>query len=236
MFDAGAPHQDQVPPFASTGPDGHRGRMRARLLLRGPEGLADYEILEMLFFLGIPRRDTRPLAKATINRFGSLHAVLGAPAALLRLAGVDGLSAGVIEVVGESARRLARAERRSRPLLSDIGRLFEHLDLPARLARPPHLAALLLNNRNQLLDELHCADTQAPASVAQAVARRALQTHATALILATCRPGMAPEVTEQDASVTGCVLRSARVLSVVLHDHWVLGEGEAVSLRRKGLL
>ena len=236
MHDATALAQGGAPPFPSTGTDGHRGRMRARLLVRGPDGLADYEILEMLLFLGIPRRDTGPLAKATINRFGSLQAVLDAPAALLRLAGLDGLSASVIELVSESARRLARAEQRSRPLLSDLGRLVDHLDLPARMARPPHLVALLLNNRNQLLAELHCPDTQDAAAVAEAVARRALQAHATALILATCRPGAPPLVTDRDAAVTGCVARGARILSIALHDHWVFGAGEPVSLKRKGLL
>ncbi|MHA4801761.1 hypothetical protein, partial [Enterococcus faecium] len=60
-------------PFPSTGPHGHRARMRARLLARGGAGLADYEIIEMLLFLGIPRGDTKPLAKAAINRFGSLE-------------------------------------------------------------------------------------------------------------------------------------------------------------------
>ena len=59
------------PAFASIGPHGHRQRMRERLLARGPGGLADYEILEMLLFLGIRRGDTKPLAKAAINRFGA---------------------------------------------------------------------------------------------------------------------------------------------------------------------
>lgn len=224
-------------PFPSTGPEGHRGRLRARLLIRGPDGLADYEILEMLLFLGIPRRDTAPLAKATINRFGSLQAVLDAPATLLRLAGLDGLSASVLELVAESARRLARAEQRSRPLISDTARLLDHLDLPERMARPPHRVALLLNNRNQLLAELHCAPAQPPAQAAEAVARRALETHATALILATIRPHAAdPGVTDEDAEVTGCIGRAARILSIALHDHWIFGQGPPVSLKRKGLL
>lgn len=236
MLEAAAVSHAHAVPFPSTGPDGHRGRMRARLLQRGPDGLADYEILEMLLFLGIPRRDTRPLAKATINRFGSLPAVLDAPAPLLRQAGLDGLSAGMVELVAESARRLARAERRSRPLLGDMGRLLDHLDLPERLTRPPHRLALLLNNRNQLLAELHCPDGQDAAGVAEAIARHALSVHATALILATCRAGEVPEVTDGDAEVTGCVSRAARILSVSLHDHWIFGDGPPVSLKRKGLL
>ena len=55
-------------PFPSTGPQGHRHRMREKLLFRGPEALADYEVLEMLLFAAFRTGDTKPLAKALINR------------------------------------------------------------------------------------------------------------------------------------------------------------------------
>lgn len=228
--------------FASTGPEGHRGRMRARLLQLGPQGLADYEVLEMLLFLGIPRRDTGPLAKAGVNLFGSLSGALAAPPEALRRAGLDpaggeGAVADVFALVRETARRLGEADARRRPVLSDMDCVLAHLDLPARLRQPPHLAALLLNNRNQLLAELRCPEEQEPDAVAQAVARRAVAVHATALVLATCRPGAAAAVTDRDAAVTGSIARALRVLAVTIHDHWVFGAGDAgVSLRRKGLL
>ncbi len=66
-------------PFVSTGPHGHRARMREKLLERGPDALADYELLEMLLFFAQPKGDTKPLAKAVINRFGSFGAALAAP-------------------------------------------------------------------------------------------------------------------------------------------------------------
>ena len=66
-------------PFESTGPHGHRGRMRDKLLTRGPDALADYELLEMLLYFAMPRGDTKPLAKALINRYGSFANVLAAP-------------------------------------------------------------------------------------------------------------------------------------------------------------
>ena len=51
-------------PFPSTGPQGHRARMREKLLSRGSDALADYELLEMLLFFAMPKGDTKPLAKA----------------------------------------------------------------------------------------------------------------------------------------------------------------------------
>lgn len=231
-----------TPTFASTGPQGHRGRMRARLLLRGPDGLADYELLEMLLFLGIPRRDTAPIAKAAINLFGSLPAALDASPAALRRAGTEppgnnGAVPAIFALVRESARRLQRADSRHRPVLDGTDRLIAHLDLPSRFRHPPHIAALLLNNRNQLLAEHRHADDATPTHVARDIARHAVAVHATALVLATCRPAAPPAISDRDAEITGHVLRAARVLSVTLHDHWIFGTGGAhVTLKRAGLL
>ncbi len=83
--DLGYDHRAPVPPpdqgdvpFPNTGPIGHRGRMRDRLLDRGPDSLADYEMLEMLLFFAFKTGDTKPLAKSLINRYGSFACVLSA--------------------------------------------------------------------------------------------------------------------------------------------------------------
>ena len=116
------------PVFAGTGPQGHRSRMRERLLQGGPAALPDYEILEMLLFLGIPRRDTKPLAKGLINQFGSLAAVLGADPRWLRRTtalGMDSIAA--LNLVSAAATRLARAEETERPVLKSWDRLMAYL-------------------------------------------------------------------------------------------------------------
>ena len=84
-----APVPSHGAPFATTGPQGHRGRMRARLLAHGPDGLADYEVLETLLFLSIPRRDTKPVAKDLLSRFGDLLRTLSAPPPSLAEAGLN---------------------------------------------------------------------------------------------------------------------------------------------------
>ena len=210
--------------------------MRARLLAGGPGGLADYEVLEMLLFLSVPRRDTKPLAKAVINRFGSLHRSLTAKAADLRGCGLEPASIGVMALVREAARRLACTEAVSRALLSDADSVAAHLDLPARLQRPSHLTALLLNNRNQLLAELPFAQDHSPVDIAQKVARRAVEIHATALILATTRPGQPPAPDDRDCELTGRIAKAGRALSITLHDHMIFAEAGRGSFRRLGLM
>lgn len=210
--------------------------MRTRLLAGGPSGLADYELLEMLLFLSIPRRDTKPLAKAIINRFGDLYRSLNATATDLRKAGLDQVGIGLMDLVREAARRLANAEVVSRPLLKDAEGLAAYLDLPTRSQRPPHLAVLLLNNRNQLLADLPFTETQEPAEITEAVGRRAVEIHASALIIASFRLHAPPALTDRDRVLTRRVQRAGKLLSITLHDHFIFGNGRVESLKRHGLL
>lgn len=86
---------------------GHRDRLRERLRVAGAGALADYEILELLLFRFVPRADTKPRAKALLDRFGSLAEVLGAPAHLL--AEVNGIGPAVafdLKLVASAAERM----------------------------------------------------------------------------------------------------------------------------------
>ncbi len=223
-------------PFASTGPHGHRGRMRTRLLTAGPDGLADYELLEMLLFLGIPRRDTKPFAKALVNRFGDLLRTLTAKPDALAAAGLNDTSQRVWAMVAEAGRRLVQAEALSRPLLNAPEKLLAYLDPPKRLQRDPHLAVLFLNNRNQLLAEESWPDEVQPEALAGDIARLVVQVHATALILVRSRPNARPRPLKTDRAITEQCRRLADILSLALHDHLIIGGGEPFSFRGMHLL
>ncbi len=226
------------PPFRSTGPQGHRGRMRERLLSRGADTLADYEILEMLLFLGIPRRDTKPLAKELINRFGSLSAVLTAePEQLARASGELGPDAiAVLQLPQAAGLRLAAAEARERPVLNNWDRLLEYLDTALAGAVPGQLRALLLDNRNRLLADEAVDD--APERLPQQVAGRALALHATALILLRVLADGPADKTlpRREAGLGTQVATALSALSITLHDHILVGRGSWISLRQKGML
>jgi DNA repair protein RadC len=200
--------------------------MRGRLLAR-PLALADYEILEMLLFLGIPRRDTKPQAKGLINRFGSLAGTVSAPAAVLRDAGVPGRVVEAFGVVVEAAAALAQAERVERVVLSDWDALDRFLDAPSRSERPPGLSALLLNNRNQLLGECRLDE----AGATRMLLRQALERHATAAILVRNLGEAAPAASKVDRALLQQVRDAAAPLAVVVHDMVVVGQGGWISLR-----
>ncbi len=229
----------QEKPFASTGPYGHRGRMRERLLTRGSDGLADYEMLEMLLFFAFKRGDTKPLAKTLINRFGSFAAVLAAPQQqLLDTAGLGTHSVAALKLVQAAALRLARAEVMEQPVLNNWDRLMDYLTAVLAREKIEQFRVLFLDPRNRLLaDEAQARGTVNHTPVyPREVVKRALELHATAIILVHNHPSGDPTPSRDDIEMTREVRDAARTLSIVLHDHVIIGNGRWLSFRRERLL
>ena len=104
---------DRRPPSPVSG-EGHRQRLRTRLLTSGPDSVADHEMLELVLFLAVPRRDTKPIARSLLARFGSFAQVIAAP--LHELVAVNGMgeaAAASLKTVQAAALRLARGETHS---------------------------------------------------------------------------------------------------------------------------
>jgi DNA repair protein RadC len=224
---------------ALAGTDGHRSRMRARLLAAGPQALADHEMLEMVLFLALPRRDTKPLARALLARFGSFAGAIAAPA--VELCTIDGLAeAGVaaLKLVQGAALRLALAEVINRPVMGNWDRLMAYLT--ATLAREPveQFRVLFLDTRNRLLaDEAMGRGTVNHTPVyPREVVKRALELHSTALILVHNHPSGDPTPSAADIDMTREIRGAAAALSIALHDHVIIGADRWLSFRREGLL
>src|SRR5262249_14177297 len=131
---------------------GHRERLRARFLAGGSAALADYELLELVLFRALPRRDVKPLAKALLDKFGSFPEVIAAPPQ--RLAEVRGLGDAAItelKVVQAAAERLARDQVRSRPLLSSWSALIDYCRAAMAFADKEQFRILFLDKRNRLI-------------------------------------------------------------------------------------
>jgi DNA repair protein RadC len=229
-----------VPPEpASHGTEGHRGRMRLRLLTHGGDALADYELLEMQLFLALPRRDTKAIAKRLLARFGSFAATIAAPVDELRaIEGMGDAGTAALKTVQAAALRLARADIENRPLLTNWARLIDYLT--AVLAREPieQFRVLFLDTRNRLIaDEPQSRGTVNHTPVyPREVVRRALQLQATALILVHNHPSGDPTPSREDIAMTHDIRDAAIALSIALHDHVIIGRGHHTSFRREGLL
>ncbi len=231
---------DAVPsaPATTAGAEGHRERLRARFLTAGPESLADHELLELVLF-AIPRRDTKPIARALLGRFGSFAGVVAAPAGeLLQTEGLGEGGAAALKAVQAAALRLARAEVMQRPVLNNWDRLMDYLNAVLARERIEHFRVLFLDTRNRLLaDEAQGRGTVNHTPVyPREVVRRALELHATALILVHNHPSGDPTPSAEDVAMTREIRDAARPLSVALHDHVIVGNGRWLSFRREGLL
>jgi DNA repair protein RadC len=235
---------DDVPdllgrPPSPTSAEEHRARMRARLLTAGPDAIADHEMLEMVLFLALPRRDTKPVAYRLLARFGSFAGAIAAPAG--EIAAVDGMgeaSAAALKIVQAAALRLARAQVGGGPVLSRWDALMDYLHAMLARERVEQFRILFLDSKNRLLaDEAQAKGTINHTPVyPREVARRALELHATAIILVHNHPSGDPTPSAADIAMTRQVGAALTALSIVLHDHVIVGNGRWVSFRQEGLL
>jgi len=229
-----------LPPDAEPpGHLGHRARMRQKLLGAGPEALLDHELLEMLLFIALPRRDTKPIARALIARFGGFAEALAAsPAELQETEGMGEAGAAALKAVQAASLRMMRTELRAQPLLDNWDRLIGYLT--AAIAREPieQFRVLFLDAKNRLIaDEAQARGTVNHTPVyPREVVKRALGLQATALILVHNHPSGDPTPSRADIEMTREVKAAASALGIVLHDHLIIGRGRHVSFRREGLL
>jgi DNA repair protein RadC len=229
----------EVLPFKSTGPQGHRQRMREKVLTRGTDALADYELLETLLFLAFKTGDTKPIAKAVINRFGSFAKVLSATEReLLETPGLGPHAVSALKIVQASAVRLARAELMDQPIIDNWSKLMAYLNVVMGREPTEQFRVLFLDNRNRLLaDEAQSRGTVNHTPVyPREVVKRALELHATALILAHNHPSGDPTPSDDDLAMTREIKNAAQALTIVIHDHVIVGNGKWFSLRKERLL
>ncbi|MET0308535.1 MAG: UPF0758 domain-containing protein, partial [Sphingomonas sp.] len=142
----------------STPPDnsGHRARLRQRLFEGGPDALLDHELIEYLLALAIPRRDTKPLAKALLAEFGGIAGLLTADAeALARVPGMGETSAAALKAAHAAALRLLRSQVAERPVLANWQALLDYLRADMAHHAIERVRVLHLNGKNMLIrDEL----------------------------------------------------------------------------------
>ncbi|MET4132219.1 DNA repair protein RadC [Porphyrobacter sp. MBR-155] len=219
--------------------DGHRARLRERLLSGGAEALADYEVLEYLLFAAIPRGDTKPIAKVLITQFGSLAGVLNAdPKALQRVKGVGEASAAAIKSVSIAARRMTRGEIIKKPVLGSWQALIDYLTTDMAHLTVERVRILYLDTKNRLIEDHHLGDGSIDEAAIhpREVIRRAMDLGAAAMILVHNHPSGSPEPSRADIQITQRIAEAGRLLGVTVHDHVIIGREGHVSLRAKGLI
>lgn len=217
---------------------GHRDRLRERFL-KSPDSLPDYELLELLLFLAIPRRDVKPLAKTLLAQFKDLNGVLNAPMSeLTSISGISDNTATAIKVMRESGLRVLKQNVIKQPVINSWTRLIEYLTAAMALEKKEHFRLLFLNKKNELIaDEVQGSGTvdHTPAYPREII-KRALEVGATALILVHNHPSGDPSPSPADLTLTNAVIDAAKPFDIVIHDHIIISQNGHVSFRNEGLI
>jgi DNA repair protein RadC len=227
------------PPSSDTGPAGHRERLRARFVNGGADAMPDYELLEMTLFAALPRRDTKPLAKALLARFGSFAEVIAAPRArLMEVKGVGESVANHLKIVEAAAHRLAKTKVMGRPALSSWSALLDYCTAAMARSQNEEFRVLFLDRKNNLIaDEVQNRGTVDHTPVyPREIIKRALELTASAIILVHNHPSGDPTPSKADIAMTREIVTAAKALSIAVHDHLVIGRAGHASFKSLGLL
>jgi DNA repair protein RadC len=218
---------------------GHRQRLRDRFRKGGSDAVPDYELLELVLFRAIARRDTKDLAKRLIARFGSFAEVVNAPEARLRE--VPDVGEAVImelKLIRAAAVRLTRAEITDKPLLTSWQQVLDYLKAAQAFEHREQFRILFLDKKNRLIaDEVQGQGTvdHTPVYVREVV-KRALEVSATALILVHNHPSGDPSPSRADIDMTKMIVDAARPLGVAVHDHISVGRSGHASMKALRLI
>ena len=218
---------------------GHRDRLRTRFRDSGPEALQDYELIELLLFMAIPRRDVKPLAKNLLAEFGSLPGLMAAPIEdLVKTNGISENTAIALKAVSATAHRMVKMEIMQRPILSNWARLLDYCHSTMAYEKREHFRILFLNKKNELIaDEIQASGTvdHVPAYEREIV-KRALELGATAMILLHNHPSGDHTPSDMDIEMTHAIVRAVQPFDIAIHDHLIISRNGYTSFRNEGFL
>ncbi|MFO7717818.1 MAG: RadC family protein [Thermodesulfobacteriota bacterium] len=217
---------------------GHRRRLKSRFE-SAPESLPDYEILELLLGYALPQRDTKPIAKRLLERFGTLSSTLTASREALME--VEGVGPGIVlflNLLQETRARQEEGALLEREILSSperVARLAR--ERFGRLAREEFWVALV-DNKNRLCDftRVFTGTVDQTAVYPREVLRLALTKQASGVILVHNHPGGDPTPSPQDKDLTHRLRHAAQELGVRILDHVIVSEASFFSFQSSGLL
>ncbi len=218
---------------------GHRQRLRDRFRQAGSAALPDYELMELILFRAIPRRDTKPLAKAIIAHFGGFaEAISASVERLAEIPGVGDAAITEIKLVQAAALRMMQGEVRKRPLLASWDQVVQYCRAAMGFEAREEFRILFLDKRNRLLaDEVQGRGTidHTPVYVREVV-KRALELSAAAIVLVHNHPSGDPTPSRADIEMTKQIMDASGILGVSVHDHIIVGRDGHISLRAAGLV
>jgi DNA repair protein RadC len=218
---------------------GHRRRLRDKFLRGGAAALHDYELLELLLFHAVPRKDTKPLAKALLERFGSLSAVLSAaPEELRAVKGISETSAALVRLAGEMGTAGLSGKLADRKALSSPQAVVEFARSALAGLGYEAFLAIFLNAKNKVLGHqiIHEGTIDHAVVYPRRIIEAALARRAAGLILVHNHPSGETAPSEDDKKLTARIAEAARHMDIRVLDHIIVGASGHFSFAEQRLL
>ena len=217
----------------------HRARLRGRFMRAGANALADYEMLELVLFRAIPRRDVKPLAKRLLAEFGDFNRVITAPPARLsQIQGIGDAAVQELKIVEAAAQMLGQARVLGQNAITSWSSLMNYCKTVMAHRETEQFRVLYLDRKNTLIaDEPQAVGTVDHVPVyPREVVKRALELNASSLILVHNHPSGSPEPSDDDIVMTNKIVEAAAALGMSVHDHIIIGKERDASFKALGLI
>jgi len=214
-------------------------RLREKYLEGGLDRFSDEEIIEFLLTLGTPRKDVKPQAREALRNFGSLSGVLSAPLEkLMEIRGIGPKNALYLNLVHQVAGRYLRDRAKGKSFFGSSKAVFDYLFHAMRDLKREVFKVLLMNRKNELLADrdIFYGSLTGSAVYPREIMLLALETRAAALVFVHNHPSGDPAPSPEDRKLTRDLVWSARLLSIQVLDHVIIGHNAYYSFADEGLI
>lgn len=218
---------------------GHRERLRKRFLDGGFERFSDEEVVEFLLTLGTPRGDVKPSARQALKDFGSLSAVLSAPIEkLTEIKGIGPKNALYLKFVHQVAGRYLKDRADGKPFFGSSQAVFDYLFHSMRDLKREIFKVLFLNRKNELIydQDVFFGTLTGSAVYPREIMTLALERKAAGLVFVHNHPSGEPAPSPEDRKLTRDLIWAARLLSIQVIDHIIIGHNRYYSFADQGLI
>ena len=219
--------------------EGHRKRLRQKLIRSGIAGFHDYEIVELLLTLGTPRKDCKQQAKAAIKKFKTLRGVLEAPLEELQeIKGIGPHNVFGIKLVQEVAREFLKEKILEKPISKSSKEVFDYLYHSMRDVKKEIFKVLFLDGKNHIIDieDLFEGTLNISSVYPREIIKSAIKHNAVALIFVHNHPSGSPEPSLSDKEITKDLIEASNTMQIKVLDHIVIGNNEYFSFADEGLI
>jgi len=219
--------------------EGHRERLRERFSNSGLTAFLDYEIIELLLTLGVPRVDRKRQAKEAIDKFKTLRGVLEAPPEELRkIKGITPYTIFVVKFVQELARRFLKEQIVGKPYSKSSREVFDYLYHSMRDLKKETFKVMFLNTQNQIInvEDLFEGTLNASAVYPREIIAQAIKHNAASLIFAHNHPSGNPEPSDNDKQITRDLVFAGNIMQIKVLDHIIIGDNRYFSFADEKLI